>query len=71
MSRWTKGETSIEQKLKSTDVWIARLHYQQDNGAIWYNKIELYGKSQEQVEQLRNELLGFLQAQEMCGVSHG
>lgn len=71
MSRWKKGETSIHEKLGSITVWIARIHYVQDNGATWFNKLEMYAQSRENAERLRDELLGFLQAQEMCGVSHG
>ncbi|QEM41117.1 hypothetical protein HYP85_gp020 [Pseudomonas phage Zuri] len=47
------------------------MHYRKDNGTMHYNKIEMYGHSQEEVERLQNELLGFLQSQEMCGITHG
>lgn len=71
MSRWTTGQAYIQTKHKSYEIWVGALNYCKDNGTMHYSKVEVYGHTQEEVERLQNELLGFLQAQEMCGVSHG
>ncbi|MNO13195.1 hypothetical protein D3C76_28240 [compost metagenome] len=71
MSRWVKGQAHIHSKHKAYDIWIAPLHYQKNDGLMHYNKIEMYAHNQKEVERLQNELLGFLQSQEMCGITHG
>lgn len=70
MSQWSKSEPIIN-TIGKAKVWRAAIHYRKDNGVMWFNKIEMYAPTEEEVERLQNELLGFLQSQEMCGITHG
>lgn len=71
MTRWSLAEPYISETQKTYKVWTAALHYKQDNGQVWYNKVQVYAHSQDEVELLQRDLLSFLNAQELLGVSHG
>lgn len=71
MSRWSLAEPYISENRSTMPVWTAALHYVQDNGATWFNKVETYAHSKEAVELLQHDLLSFLNAQELLGASHG
>lgn len=71
MSRWSLADPYISERLKSYNIWTAALHYVQDSGLTWYNKVQLYAHSKEAVESLQHDLLSFMQAQELLGASHG
>ena len=71
MSRWSPADPYISETQKTYKTWTAALHYRQDSGITWYNKVQVYAHSQDQVELLQHDLMSFLNAQELLGVSHG
>lgn len=71
MARWSAGKPYRSEATKAYQVWTGGLHYVKNNGATWFDKIEVYASTEAEAEELQTDLLSFLNAQELLGVTHG